>query len=167
MCRDRSTLLIVIRLLGRTDEARDALAAVWHSMAGRQRSAMAHVRALRDDAAAHSDRAFASQARGETGRAIDNDGDVDMVITINSAPARLLLNGGDCPLAASRGTVPTNAHWLELALSASTGNRYGIGARVGIVRQGQPTLWRRVRSDGSYLRPVTIASILASARAIA
>jgi hypothetical protein len=82
---------------------------------------------------------------------VDNDGDVDMVITNNSAPARLLLNGGDSPLAASRGTVPTNAHWLELALSASTGNRYSIGARVGIVRQGQPTLWRRVRSDGSYL----------------
>jgi hypothetical protein len=25
-----------------------------------------------------------------------------------------------------------------------------LGARVGIVRDGGPTLWRRARSDGSY-----------------
>ena len=26
-----------------------------------------------------------------------------------------------------------------------------MGARVGIERAGQPTLWRRVKTDGSYL----------------
>jgi hypothetical protein len=31
------------------------------------------------------------------------------------------------------------------------GERFGMGARVGIERAGQPTLWRRVKTDGSYL----------------
>ena len=37
------------------------------------------------------------------------------------------------------------------ALDQRPGNRFGIGARVGVERAGQPTLWRRVRTDGSYL----------------
>jgi hypothetical protein len=90
-------------------------------------------------------------ARGLAIGDIDNDGDVDVVITNNNAPARMLLNQlGDSPPYPSRGTVPGN-HWLELALSAPSGNRHGIGARVGVVREGQPTLWRRTRTDGSYL----------------
>jgi hypothetical protein len=32
-----------------------------------------------------------------------------------------------------------------------SGNRFGIGARIGVERAGRPTLWRRVRTDGSYL----------------
>lgn len=78
-------------------------------------------------------------ARGLAIGDIDNDGDVDVVITNNNAPARMLLN------------QTKGAHWLELALSAPSGNRHGIGARVGVVREGQPTLWRRARTDGSYL----------------
>jgi hypothetical protein len=27
----------------------------------------------------------------------------------------------------------------------------GLGARVGLLRQGRSALWRRVRTDGSYL----------------
>ena len=42
-------------------------------------------------------------------------------------------------------------HWIELALGAPSGNRFALGARVGVVREGRPTLWRRVRTDGSYL----------------
>jgi hypothetical protein len=30
-------------------------------------------------------------------------------------------------------------------------NRFGFGAWVGVERAGKPTLWRRVRTDGSYL----------------
>jgi len=30
-------------------------------------------------------------------------------------------------------------------------NRFALGARVGIEREGKPTLWRRVHMDGSYL----------------
>ena len=36
-------------------------------------------------------------------------------------------------------------------MRSERGNRFGAGARVGIVREGQPTLWRRARTDGSYL----------------
>jgi hypothetical protein len=32
-----------------------------------------------------------------------------------------------------------------------TGKRDAYGARVEIKRQGVPTLWRRVRADGSYM----------------
>jgi hypothetical protein len=87
-------------------------------------------------------------ARGLATGDIDNDGDVDAVITNNNAPARLLLNQtitGD----GKQSGVPN--HWIELSLRASSGNRWGIGARVGVVRDGKSTVWRRVRTDGSYL----------------
>jgi hypothetical protein len=42
-------------------------------------------------------------------------------------------------------------HWLQIVLRQEGGNRFGFGARVGVERQGKPTLWRRVRTDGSYL----------------
>jgi hypothetical protein len=87
-------------------------------------------------------------ARGLATGDIDNDGDVDVVITNNNAPVRLLLN----QTIPGRGQSATTAnHWVELALRAPSGNRFAIGARVGVVRDGQPTLWRRGRTDGSYL----------------
>jgi enediyne biosynthesis protein E4 len=70
---------------------------------------------------------------------IDNDGDLDVVISSNGGPVQLLLN--DAP----------PAHWLNVSLAAESGNRLGFGARVGLFRSGRPTLWRRVGSDGSYL----------------
>jgi hypothetical protein len=42
-------------------------------------------------------------------------------------------------------------HWLEVRVTQASGNRFGSGAWIGIERAGRPTLWRRVRSDGSYL----------------
>ena len=44
-----------------------------------------------------------------------------------------------------------NSHWLEVRLDQRPGNRFGFGAYVGVERAGHPTIWRRVRSDGSYL----------------
>jgi enediyne biosynthesis protein E4 len=97
---------------------------------------------------------------------IDNDGDVDILVTNNNGPARLLLNDRTAgaparaddqqttPLGEARRTAsePTRPpHWVAIALRAGTGNRFGIGARVGIVRDGERTVWRRARSDGSYL----------------
>ncbi len=70
---------------------------------------------------------------------VDNDGDVDVLISSNGGPVRLLLNES------------AQAHWLTVRLDSPAGNRFGFGARVGVVRQKQPTLWRRVGTDGSYL----------------
>jgi hypothetical protein len=86
--------------------------------------------------------------RGTAFGDVDNDGDIDIVVTQNGGPAWLLLNQIRQPGAS--GTT-TRAHWIELALRSASGNRYGFGARVGLERSGQPTLWRRVRTDGSYL----------------
>ena len=75
-------------------------------------------------------------ARGLATGDIDNDGDVDVVITNNNAPARLLLNRDHRPRPDAGGAAET--HWIELALSAPSGNRFAIGARVGVVREGNP-----------------------------
>jgi hypothetical protein len=70
---------------------------------------------------------------------VDNDGDVDVLITSNGGPARVLLNEAAA------------GHWLKVRLASPSGNRLGFGARIGVVRDGQPALWRRVGTDGSYL----------------
>jgi hypothetical protein len=42
-------------------------------------------------------------------------------------------------------------HWIELRLEQRETNRWAFGARVRLERRGQPTLTRRVGTDGSYL----------------
>ena len=87
----------------------------------------------------------AAFSRAEIGRGaafgdIDNDGDVDAVVTNNNGPVRLLLN-----------QAGTRNHWLEVRVTQPSANRFGFGAWIGVERAGRPTLWRRVRTDGSYL----------------
>jgi enediyne biosynthesis protein E4 len=93
--------------------------------------------------------------RGAAVGDIDNDGDVDVVVTNNNGPARLLLNQANAPAGAEVMSARTGGeaarHWLEVSLRAPRGNRFGIGARVGVMRAGRPPLWRRARTDGSYL----------------
>ena len=82
-------------------------------------------------------------ARGAAFGDVDNDGDVDVVATNNGGVANLLLNQ----------SVESGGrnHWIEISLRQPAGNRFAFGAWIGIERAGQPTLWRRVRTDGSYL----------------
>jgi enediyne biosynthesis protein E4 len=94
------------------------------------------------DASADGGPAFqrAEIGRGAAFGDLDNDGDVDIVVTNNGGPVRLLVNQS-----------PRTHHWLELRLDQPEKNRFAYGAWVGVERAGEPTLWRRVRTDGSYL----------------
>jgi enediyne biosynthesis protein E4 len=78
--------------------------------------------------------------RGAAFGDIDNDGRVDVVVSNNNGPVRLLLNE----------TKPAG-HWLEIQLQGVKSNRDGIGARVAVLREGQKPLWGRAHTDGSYL----------------
>jgi len=74
---------------------------------------------------------------------IDNDGDEDVLVANDTGPAQLLVN----TLGERGGPRP---HWIGLRLTGTPAHRDMPGARVEIVRSGQPSLWRRVRADGSY-----------------
>jgi hypothetical protein len=82
----------------------------------------------------------AEVSRGVAAGDVDNDGDLDLLLTNNNGPARLLLD-----------VAPRQGRWLEVRLRGTSDNRDGIGARVGVLREGAPTLWRRAHTDGSYL----------------
>jgi hypothetical protein len=71
---------------------------------------------------------------------VDNVGMVDILLTNNNGPAALLHN-----------EVAGAGHWLEVRLEGGKSNRFGIGARVGVVRADADTIWRRVHTDSSYL----------------
>jgi enediyne biosynthesis protein E4 len=75
--------------------------------------------------------------RGAAFGDVDNDGDIDVVVANNNGPTRLLVNN-----------IGNRAHWIGLRL-VGEGGRDMLGARVEIVRKAG-SLWRRVRSDGSY-----------------
>jgi hypothetical protein len=78
---------------------------------------------------------------------LDNDGDLDIVVTTNNGPAMVLLNQTCAP----GHPAPAGRHWVEIALRSQDGGRIVTGARVGVMRGGEHTVWRRARTDGSYL----------------
>lgn len=78
-------------------------------------------------------------SRGLATGDIDNDGDLDVVVSNNSGPARLYLNqtGGN--------------RWARIRLESSSGNTHGLGARVGLQFADGTAAWRRLHRDGSFL----------------
>jgi enediyne biosynthesis protein E4 len=70
---------------------------------------------------------------------VDQDGDVDVLVTNNDGPARLLVN-----------QVGAERPWLGVRLLTAAGRRDAHGARAALVRDSRAERWRRVRPDGSY-----------------
>jgi enediyne biosynthesis protein E4 len=93
-----------------------------------------------EDATASAGKVFQILAvgRGLAAGDLDNDGGTDLVVNNNNGPLRVILN-----------KVGAANPWLGLRLV--TGKRDAYGAKIEIKRPGLPTLWRRVRADGSYL----------------
>ena len=86
--------------------------------------------------------------RGSAFADIDQDGDLDFILTqINAAP-KLFRNEQDL-----------GHHWIRIRLKGTRQNTEGIGAWIK-VRVGERTLWRQVMPTRSYLSqselPVTI-----------
>ncbi len=94
--------------------------------------------------------------RGAAYADIDNDGDLDLVMTESNGPGRLYRNDGGGNRA------------LRLRLVGVKSNRDGIGARVDVTRLDGSKAWAIVKSGSSYLSqselPVTFG--LAQARGV-
>jgi len=88
---------------------------------------------------AGKDIALSEVSRGAAFGDIDNDGDMDVVVFNNNGHVRLFQNN-----------VGHKKKWLGLRLIDPKHKRDMLGAYVALKRKGHPTLWRRVRTDGSY-----------------
>ena len=78
-------------------------------------------------------------SRGAALGDVDNDGDVDVLVVNSGGPARLLIN-----------QLGQNERWLGVRLVAGDPPRDVPGARAELLREGAPSLVRRVGMDGSY-----------------
>lgn len=86
-----------------------------------------------------SDLAHSEVSRGVALGDIDNDGDVDILVSNNNGPLRLLRND-----------LRSSVAWIRLRLEGVTCNRDALGARVAVTLSEGRRLYRRVHRDGSY-----------------
>lgn len=125
----------------------EELAAVAEPWPFRQRNALLRNSGDRFlDVTANGGPAFAAPTEVSRGAAfgdIDNDGDIDLLVTNNHGPVRLWLN--------QQQQIEAR-HWVSFRLEGrGHSSRMALGARVSLHRQGLPTLHRRVHTDSSYL----------------
>jgi hypothetical protein len=76
--------------------------------------------------------------RGAAAADYDRDGDLDLLVTANAGPARLLRNDGG-----------NRNHWLRVRTVGTKSNRDGIGARV-TVGSANGKAWQLVKTGSSY-----------------
>ncbi len=81
----------------------------------------------------------ATVARGAAYGDYDNDGDLDVLMSVNHGQARLLRNDGG-----ERNNV------LRVQLVGTTSNRDGIGAKVEATMRGGARSWQIVKTGSSY-----------------
>jgi enediyne biosynthesis protein E4 len=85
--------------------------------------------------------------RGAAYADFDNDGDLDLLITTNHGPARLLRNDGG-----------NRQNALRIRTVGTASNRDGIGARVEIDVSGGAKQWRLVKTGSSYCSQSELAT---------
>jgi hypothetical protein len=78
-------------------------------------------------------------ARGAAYADYDGDGDLDVLVTTNNGPARLLRNDGG-----------NRNNWLRVAAIGGPANRDAIGSRVQVFIDGKPGPWSMVKTGSSY-----------------
>ncbi len=88
-------------------------------------------------------------ARGAAYADYDADGDLDVIVTTNNGPARLLRNDGG-----------NRNRWIRVSVVGTRSNRNGIGTRVQAIVGDQPGPWAYVKTGSSYCSqselPVTL-----------
>ena len=85
--------------------------------------------------------ALSEVSRGAAFGDINNDGGIDILITNNNGPARLLLN---------QVHSLNHNHWLLVRLEATAGNRFAMGAKIEVRQRGRKLL-QVAQTDSSYL----------------
>jgi hypothetical protein len=88
-------------------------------------------------------------ARGAAYADYDADGDLDVIVTTNNGPARLLRNDGG-----------NRNRWIRVSVIGTRSNRNGIGTRVQAIVGDKPGPWAYVKTGSSYCSqselPVTL-----------